>query len=304
MLFIKDVKSNYFSYGLPYEFAECLPDVCSACGSLMVMNESLTHLRCSNPRCKDKIIQRIKAMCQSLGVLGFGESTIEKFVDYYGVTNPLNIFNLRVGMDLSEDISEEVSGKIISQLVKKKDFQLWEYVMIANIPGIQTSAKSIFSGYDSLEEAYNAIEAGGVPFIQGKLGIYNDGEISIMASKVYEALVEFKDDLFECLPDVNIVSVNGLPELEVVCSDQVGDQFSTKKEFYSYVADRYKGRVHVNFLGSVKRSIDYLIWAGADGSCARYTNKVKTVEGYNERGCSIPILTADQFIKELDGLYM
>lgn len=43
-------------------------------------------------------------------------------------------------------------------------------------------------------------------------------------------------------------------------------------------------------------------WAGADGSPARYTNKVKTVEGYNNKGMNIPIMTTSQFIEEMEKL--
>ena len=43
-------------------------------------------------------------------------------------------------------------------------------------PWTETSAKDIFSGYQSLYDAYKDIEEGGVGFIQKKLGIAADGE--------------------------------------------------------------------------------------------------------------------------------
>ena len=295
-MFISDLKENYNDYGLPVEFADCLPEDCPTCGAPMEMSESLTGLHCSNPRCPDKLVMRIKAICQDLGILNFGESTIEKFLDYYEVSNPLNIFALRKGMLISDEISEAVSENIISQIEEKKNFLLWEYVRVANIPGVQTSAKDIFSGYSNLTEAYKGIESGGVAFIQEKLGISNDNEVSIRALKIYKSLMEFKEDLLECECEVNIIDVSNKIELNVVCSDQVGNGFSKKKEFYDYVNNTFGDKLHVNFLSSVTKKIDYLVWAGADGTPARYTSKVKTVEGYQAKGLNIPIVTAQQFI--------
>lgn len=301
-LFVRDIKNDYEKYGLPLKFVEVLPDVCEECGSLLSISETLTSLHCSNPRCKDKLIMRMKAMCKDLGIVDFGESTISKFIDYYGITNHLNFFDLRPGYILSDEVSDKVSEKVIEQVMKKKDFLLWEFVQVANLPFIQTSARKIFQGYNSISEAYIDIEEGGVDFIREKLGILKDGSVSLQALKIYSTLIEFKDDLLEGEECVNIITLEGKEELNVVCSDQVGGGFAKKSEFYAYVKEHFGSKVHVNFLSSVSRNIDCLIWAGADGSPARYTSKVQKVERYNEKGCDIPIVTADMFIAELSNL--
>ena len=271
MIFINDLRRNYESMGLPEEFAFCIPDVCPDCGAPMVMSETLTGLHCSNPKCGSKLVMRIRQICKDMNVLYFGESAIERFINYYDVTNPLDIF--------------------------------WEYVRVANIPFVRTSARPIFSGYRNLTEAYKDIEDGGVEFIRNKLGIKgDDDEISIQAVKVYTSLIENKDDLLEDEPFVRIISTEGKKELNVVCSDQVGGSFKTKPEFYAYIKGEFGESYQVNFLTSVNKKIDYLVWAGADGSPARYTSKVQKVEKYNKDGCNIPIVTANQFIKILKNL--
>jgi len=299
LLYISDLKENYSLYKLPRRFAECLPETCSTCGAVMAMSSSLTGLHCTNPRCQDKLIMRIRAICTDLGILDFGESTIQKFLNYWNVTNPLGVFGLKTGMIISTEVSQDVSAKIVAQIEEKNHFLLWEYVRVANLPHIQTSAREIFKGYTSLEEAYNDIESGGVDFIQKKLGIISEGEISIRAMKIYTTLKEFKSDLFEFLEDINFVDMSDKKELNVVCSDEVGFGFKKKAEFYAFINSKFADKVHVNFLPSVTKNIDYLVWAGADGSPARYTGKVKTVEGYNLKGSSIPIVTAEQFIEEM-----
>lgn len=302
MLFVRDIKQNYDKYNLSFKFVNVLPDICEECGSLLAVSENMTGLHCSNPRCKDKIVMRIRAMCRDLGIVDFGESTISKFVDYYGVTNHLNFFDLKKGMILSDEVSDKISEKVIDQVVRKKDFLLWEFVQVANLPFIQTSARKIFQGYNNLSEAYADIEEGGVNFIQSKLGIAKEDTISLQAMKIYSTLIEFKYDLLEGEECVNIIKLEGKKELNVVCSDQVGGNFSKKSEFYAYIKDRFGDKVHVNFLSSVTKNIDYLIWAGADGSPARYTSKVQKVEHYNEKGSSIPIVTASMFIKDMKSM--
>ena len=299
MFFVKDIKEDYDKYGLPKRFIDILPSECEECGSPLAISETMTGLHCSNPRCKDKLIMRIRAVCRDLGIVDFGESTISKFIDYYGVTNHLNFFDLKEGMILSDEISDKVSEKVIAQVVKKKDFLLWEFVQVANLPYIQTSARKIFQGYNNLTDAFHDIEEGGVDFIQSKLGIAKEDTVSLQAMKIYTTLMEFKEDLLEGEECVNIITLEGKRELNVVCSDQVGGNFSKKSEFYAYIKDKFGDKVHVNFLSSVTKSIDYLIWAGADGSPARYTSKVQKVERYNEKGSNIPILTANMFINEL-----
>ena len=300
-MLVSNIKESYGYMGLPEEFADCLPEFCETCGAPMEISETLTGLHCSNPRCKDKMVMRIKAICQDLGVLNFGESTIEKFVNYYEPDSPMDIFELELGMPLAEGVSQKVSDDVISQILGKNTMLLWEYVMYANIPFVRTSARKIFQGYRTLEDAYKDIESKGVKLIHDKLGFTGD-EVSVQSIKIYNNLIEYKDDLFSAIDKVHIIDVSDKKELNVVCSDQVGDGFSKKSEFYAYVNKEFGDKIHVNFLPSVSKSIDYLVWAGADGSPARYTSKVQKVEGYNEKGSHIPIVTAQQFIEIVEGM--
>lgn len=299
-MFVSDVQEKWFDYKLPYEFVKILPSVCPVCGSPTEMSEVLTRLHCSNPRCPDKVVMRIKAICQKLGVLGFGESTISDFVEAYDVTNPLNVFNLSKGMFICDRLSQESADKIIVQLEAKKDFQLWEYVQIAQLPYVQSCAKDIFGGFSSLEEAYAAIEYGGVDYIQKCLGIGVGSELSVRAMQVYSTLLEFKDDLFECLPDVHIISMEGKVEVNIYCSDSAGGVFAHKKDFYEYIEKEFGSKFHFN-VAPINKKLNYLVWAGADGTPCEITSKVQKVMGYQEKGIDIPIMTASQFIEEFKG---
>ena len=301
-MFVSDIKENFDSYNLPQQFAEVLPEFCETCGAPMEISETLTGLHCSNPRCKDKMVMRIKALCNDLGILKFGESTIEMFIDYYEPDSPMDIFQLEEGMLLAPDVSPKISADVIRQIKEKRKMQLWEYVMFANIPFVRTSARKIFQGYKNLDDAYKDIVSGGLIFIQDRLGISEYNELSVQAMKVYNNLIEYKDDLYSGINDVEIVDLSNKKQLNVVCSDQVGNGFNKKSEFYAYINNTYADKLHVDFLSSVTKSIDYLVWAGADGTPARYTSKVQKVERYNEKGCNIPIVTAQQFIDIVENL--
>lgn len=301
-MFVSDIKENFDSYNLPQQFAEVLPEFCETCGAPMEISETLTGLHCSNPRCKDKMVMRIKALCNDLGILKFGESTIEKFIDYYEPDSPMDIFQLEEGMLLAPYVSPKISADVIRQIKEKRKMQLWEYVMFANIPFVRTSARKIFQGYKNLDDAYKDIVSGGLIFIQDRLGISEYNELSVQAMKVYNNLIEYKDDLYSGINDVEIIDLSNKKQLNVVCSDQVGNGFSKKSEFYAYINNTYADKLHVDFLSSVTKSIDYLVWAGADGTPARYTSKVQKVERYNEKGCNIPIVTAQQFIDIVENL--
>lgn len=304
-MFVSDIKENYDYYGLPEMFADVLPEFCETCGAPMEIGETLTGLHCSNPRCKDKMVMRIKALCNDLGVLRFGESTIEKFVDCYKPESPMDIFELQEGMLLGYDVSPKISLDVIKQIKQKNRMQLWEYVMYANIPFVRTSARKIFQGYKTLDDAYKDIEDGGIAFIQDKLEL-SDSEsiVSTQALKVYNSLMEYKYDLQCGVNHVQFIDMSDKIQLKVVCSDQVGGRFSKKAEFYAYVNNTYSDKIHVDFLPSVTKDIDYLVWAGADGSPARYTSKVQKVERFHEKGIDIPIVTAEEFIGIVEKLWV
>lgn len=305
--------------GFPLPFYQSLPTVCfeSSCGFPMEMSETLTRLHCSNPRCIAKLVRRMKSIVQYLGVKDFGEARIRSFLEHTGVINPMFIFAYDPSEDgaLSDDISMDLSEKIYNQLQIKRKMTLAEYVRLSNIPNVQTSASIIFGKYDDIYEAYEAIEAGGVDYIQELLGIGKE-DVSARAIAVYDSLMTFKQDLIEAVDCVDIIAVNKAETVNIkaVVSDEVGCGFKTKAEFYAK-CNSLRENVHIEFLGAVNKSIDYLIWAGADGSPARYTNKVDKVKKYNAKTAEhieegkivkgehhIPILTADQFIEVLGEL--
>ena len=317
----------------PEEFINSLPQTCldERCQAPTEISPTLTGLCCSNPRCPSKIAVRLVGMMKKIGVKDFGGKgkQCDKFITEFGVTNPLMIFAYNPDEDgaLAEGISIDVSRKIFNQIDQKRSYTLAEYVKLANLPFIQTSATSIFGEYDKLEDAYRDIEEGGVEFIRSKLNIqkgsstdddldYGEQPVSVRALKIYEVLIGFKQDLFFGIPFVNIIEVNrgDVKTLKVKCTEQVGQPFAKKSDFYATINAR-NANVHVDFVDSASKSLDYLVWAGADGSPANVSNKVVKVKKWNseykakkEAGTLkandkyIPIVTALEFLNIIDDM--
>lgn len=283
--------------GFPLGFYECLPTVCSEpdCGYPTEMYETLTGLRCSNPRCPAKVSQRLQAMFTSLGVKGVGEVGFRSIVEYWGLRNPLLLLQYEFDGDgvLAPNINEATSREIERQLKEHQSFTLAEYVRLANIPALQTSSNAIFDKFDDIIDAYNAIEEGGIEYIQERLGIAK-ADLSLRSVKVYESLMTFKDDLIEGFDCIDVIRKNSMLTFKVCVSQAVECGFKTKAEFYNYVNNLAPGRLYVEFIGSATGDIDYLVWAGREMS-----RKVSTVQRRNESGGNVPILNATEFIEEM-----
>lgn len=379
---------------LPDWFLNILPEVCKVegCDSPTQITPTLSVLSCTNPRCPSRLARRLDMMLDSLGVKGLGRAGASGVVSNFGMTNPLQIFAYEPNEDgnLAHNVGESASLKLYEQLCRKKTFTLPEYVKLAQLPNIQSSAFDIFGSYSTLEDAYKDIETGNIQFIAEKLGIgkstcdadtlylekaesmYTDFlngvlsekslrnfldleeditlneelskmgvepilekvkakiplseissiSISVRAVKIYESLMFFKEDLFEGLNYVNIVNPD-VKILKVVCSTSVGEPFENKQEFFDFINEKYKDTIHIEYLGSVSKKIDILVWSGGSnpeeykaktGLEPEVTGKVKKARSLNEkflqnqaRGIAkeneryIPILSAQEFIDYLDG---
>lgn len=188
--------SSYFE-SLPEEFLELLPQVCphEGCNSPTLISETLTTLCCSNPRCPVKVSRRLLAMLQKLGIKGIGEAACRRFVDELGLTNPLLVFAYNPDEDgtFTSSTNMKASREFYNALQSKNSFTLGEYVRIAQLPDIQSSAIEIFDGYSSLERAYEDIESMGIDFIRRKLGIGKESELDRVSQIVYNELMHIWD---------------------------------------------------------------------------------------------------------------
>lgn len=305
MIKVKDLDSST----LPQEFIDVLPKTCDICGADCEITESLTMLCCPNPHCMGKATQRLLALLKDLGVKNLGESKCQRFLEHFGTTNPYAIFMYELSDGpLYDGCSMDFSEGIFDQIDDKRDMMLWEFVKIGNLPNIRDSARHLFKDYADLEEFYDDLEYGGIAFVQDLLGIggkkvstdadgfYDEDDdentpVSVKAVAVYDSLMAYKDDLFEALEFVNIISVNKI--MNICISTAVGAPYKSKSDFVQQMNTRYGDKVHLNFLGSVTKDCEYLIWSKE----GMPTNKVQKAQRYG-----IPILTGAEFEAMLEDM--
>lgn len=305
MVLVNELRNSEIGLTLDSRFFDVLPVECEACGSPYNINLALTELSCINPSCPDKIVMRIRKICEAYGIKYFGESSIEKWTEAEDVVNPLSLFNVREG-SLLGGISQTMSDKIVPQILASKSMKLWEFVANAQLPYIQTSAKTLLEGYSSLDDFYSDLEDGGVEFVQSRLGIadqydsYGNPVVSVQALKVFTSLEDYKDELLEGAEYVTFLDNSNVREFIIVASDEVGGDFKTKREFYNFIKQRYSGLVDFTIGTSVTKKTNIVVWKGFDGTPARHTSKVKRTYELHEQGHPIQGYTAPEFIEAFD----
>ncbi len=305
MVLVKDLEFSELGSSLDPRFFEVVPQFCDSCESPLDMNMALTELKCINPMCTGKLVMRVRKLCEALGIKHFGESSIEKWVDENGIVSPLQLYNIEDGM-LLNGISDSLADKLLPQISAVKTMKLWEFVANAQLPYIQMSAKKLLEGYSSLEDFFSDMTDGGVDFIQTRLGIgdqYDDlGNpiVSTMASKVFTSLLESQEELLEAINYITLEDESNVQEFIIVASDEVGNGFSTKREFYNYIKQRYAGLATFTIGSSVTKKTNIVIWKGFDGTPARETSKVKRTYELHNQGVQIQGYTAAEFIEAFD----
>ena len=305
MVLVKDLEFSELGSSLDPRFFEVVPQFCESCESPLDMNMALTELKCINPMCTGKLVMRVRKLCEALGIKHFGESSIEKWVDENGIVSPLQLYNIEEGM-LLNGISDSLADKLLPQISAVKTMKLWEFVANAQLPYIQMSAKKLLEGYSNLEDFFSDMTDGGVEFIQTRLGIgdqYDDlGNpiVSTMASKVFTSLLESQEELLEAINYITLEDESNVQEFIIVASDEVGNGFSTKREFYNYIKQRYAGLATFTIGSSVTKKTNIVIWKGFDGTPARETSKVKRTYELHNQGVQIQGYTAAEFIEAFD----
>lgn len=308
MVLVKDLEFSELGSSLDPRFFEVVPQFCESCESPLDMNMALTELKCINPMCTGKLVMRVRKLCEALGIKHFGESSIEKWVDENGIVSPLQLYNIEDGM-LLNGISDSLADKLLPQISAVKTMKLWEFVANAQLPYIQMSSKKLLEGYSSLEDFFKDMTDGGVDFIQTRLGIgdqyddFGNPIVSTMAAKVFTSLLESQEELLEAINYINLEDESNVREFIIVASDEVGNGFSTKREFYNFIKQRYAGLATFTIGSSVTKKTNVVIWKGFDGTPARETSKVKRTYELHAQGVPIQGYTASEFVEAFDKLF-
>lgn len=269
----------------------CIPRTCE-CGAPIEFTDSLRQIYCSNPRCLYKVAARLESMGKAMKSDGWGESTCITVCREFGVISPYQVFLLPGEIKKGKTSSVAAFEKKVASICDpaKRRVKLWEVVKLAGIPSIETTAYKIFDGYNSLDDAYEDIENGQVPFIAEKLGLKNS-ENSVMAVTIYNTLIQYKEELKFGESQFTIVQPTGKTIYIAITGGVYG--FKNKSEFVSYINSRYSGKVNAMLMSRVTSQIDILI-ADGDTSHGKYAAASKINAKYVETGLNTGMFTEDQ----------
>lgn len=113
--FITRVKSR----GRPHKS----PSVCPVCKAKLIVEGK--YLECPNPNCPARKSQSIEHFFKSLGVEELGLKTIEKFMDVFGISSPIQFYDLKpeqisildgFGEKSAENIVKNIQATLNSQI--------------------------------------------------------------------------------------------------------------------------------------------------------------------------------------------
>lgn len=264
-------------YGLIDEYVlQEIPEKCE-CGADIVFTDTTRQIFCSNPRCTYKVAARLEKMAKDMNVDGFGEKNCIKFCKAYKMISPFQIFILNNRNDL-DYIGVSSARKIMNDICadERRNVKLWEVVKYCGIPDIDGDAAKIFSGYNSMKEAFEDIENGEVAFIADKLDIKRT-EASVMAVRVYKNLMQYKDELFFGEMQFNVVKEAGKTIKMAIHNSVFG--YKNKGQYVRYLNNKYSGKLNFVLSNSVSNDVDILVSeAGIDNS-----GKVRNATRVNAR---------------------
>lgn len=126
--------------------------------------------------------------------------------------------------------------------------------------------------------------------------------LSVTAVAMYENLMYFKDEILQGLPGVTLLQVSNI--INICISTSVGAPFTSKSDFVHQMNTRYGEKVHLNWLKSVTKDCEFLIWSKVGGATNKVEKARKIISDAESKGVepSIQILTGVEFEEYLKSL--
>lgn len=262
---------------IPSEYRDLIPSTC-LCGSTTAFTENLNFLECTNSRCFTKVGSRIEAMCKALQIDGFGETTSLELARRYKLAGPAQLILLARKYTDIPDIAGWSTKRQNVLTQTAKDISLWEYIRVLNLPGISSTARSLFDSYCTAEDFFTDLEEQQVPFIASKLGIKASAESSVIAVNVYNTLLEYKSEIVGCQKLFNIKQLS--PDIETlnVCITQKVPGFANKPAFIEELKRRFGDKFNIVQVERVTETTHILV-----GDPESNTGKMKRAKAINEK---------------------
>ncbi len=146
---VQEAKKREF---IPKPWHNIFPDTCIFCGHPMIISDTLTQLKCGNPRCYRRVAGQVVNMLSDLGIKGYGMATVYDYVKLMKFESALQFV-----MDPPLALSN------IKSIIAEQEYTYPQLIRLLNIPRLKGRVDDIFKGIDSYEDYQKAIaEAGSV----------------------------------------------------------------------------------------------------------------------------------------------
>lgn len=187
---------------IPKPWHEIIPDTCPYCQHPMIISESLTKIRCEDPRCSRRIAGQIVSMLSDLGLKGWG---IAKTLDY--------VQSMKMSSMLQFLLDPPFQFRDIQKWIQDEDYTYPQLIQLMHIPRLQERALDIFKGINSYEEYRQIVDQMGMRmFIASRVG---GSALPAQLEKILEAYdpeFEALSAMFKPVPQVQsemLIAITG-----------------------------------------------------------------------------------------------
>ena len=268
-----------------------IPEECPICGgrTQQVTENSSTVLRCTNPSCSGKLINRLDHFCgkKGLDIKGLSKATLEKLIEWNWVRDFVSIFELANHKD--EWIKKPGFGvksveKILDAIDAARACELHQFIAALGIPLIGTTAsKQLAKELKSWEDFVEAVESDFKFYQLDNFGWEMHNAIKTFDYEEAKYLVKYLYVFFSSITEkFSQDSINNLEGMTFVITGKL-NHFKNRDAIKDKI-ESLGGKV----TGSVSKNTTYLINNDKDSTSAK--NK-------SAKSLGIPILSEDDFIQ-------
>lgn len=271
-----------FNTGLiPASYKNIIPLKCR-CGSDNEISDTLTRMWCPSERCYNKQISRMSRMLASFRVKGVGEEYCKllwREMERVGLDESyVNVFNLKLS-DYPDEYSKEVTIKrfnsiqdIVADSIYSGGYSFGELISNLSLPGLDVSAKKLFSECNSLDDFIDMCnskykEFGVYHYIASIFGY------GIQTKQIIETIRNFSNDII-IAEKLFLIREPVSMQIQVAITGRIsliGNY--TRKEFVKYCNELCSGKAEIIDAGASSSTV--FVIADSPSNSSKYNYGVK-----------------------------
>ena len=273
------------AHGTPFSIPEECP-ICGKSAEVFITEGSVKVLKCTNPNCEGKLINKLDHFCgkKGLDIKGLSKATLEKLISWgwiYTITDIYSLSDHEKMWKTRAGFGEKSVQNILNAIEKSRDCELQPFICALGIPLIgSTASKELCKRFSCWEAFRDAVKIG-----------YKFYEIDGFGWEMHKAIVDFDYTIADTLAEkeLNIKSVVKIEEVQNKTLEGKTVVITGKLTHYKnrdamkVDIEGFGGKVS----GSVSKNTAYLI---------NNDNTSTSSKNVSAQKLGIPILTEQEFI--------